>query len=181
MLRLICLACCVLSFASPAAATILVQDGDFYDVLDVKQDDVLITGGTVNKLKLGGISSAVIERGVIGENNDDEAIEIGTGNPITIRGGTIRRKSHFPSIPGIIYSSGGILPLTFEGTTFRIIELFSDDTSSWQIQGWLADDSFLNVYVVHLDPASTADFFSTSRPAKFLLFRETRTAMTPLM
>lgn len=159
MYRLLSMFAVALLLASPASATILVQEGDSYDVLEVtSQEDFLMTGGSVNRLVLDGGFPAVIEGGLIGANNDDVAIEVGD-SPLTIRGGMIRTTGLSPYSPATIFDKFHEGVDLFEGTQFRAshTELGGDEGGFWIIQGWLADGNFLNVYLYHDGPVQLYD------------------------
>ncbi len=144
------LALCLCLASSSAFATVLVQHGDSYDVLEVFDDELLMTGGSVNQLVLGGLTEGAIEGGVIGENNESEAAIVMTADDhLTIRGGTIRRASTFPNRSGLIHSQEGAPVLTLEGTYFRMYDVGFNEANHWRIEGWLADGNFLNVTFIH--------------------------------
>jgi len=56
MFRLLCVACCVSCFASPAGAIVIVQEGDEYDELVVSDPEFLMAGGSVNRLMRSPVS-----------------------------------------------------------------------------------------------------------------------------
>ncbi len=144
--RILTLLSCLVT--SPAAA-VVVQDGDVYDRLEIN-DDLLMTGGSVNELVLNGGTTAVIEGGVLGEHREGgQAIYMTGDDHLTIRGGTIRRDDPFPSSDGFIRSQQGQPILTLEGTYFRMFDRGRSEENDWLIQGWLADGSFLNITFVH--------------------------------
>jgi hypothetical protein len=152
--RLLCLAICGWLLATPAAAIVIVQDGDVYDELEVIDPEFLMTGGSINHLILGGITNAVIEGGVIGAENDDEAVRMLGSDHLTIRGGSVRRlKSH---LSGIVASEFGNPVLTFEGFYFRLRDSGRAEGNQWLIQGWLTDGSFVHVTYFHELRASAA-------------------------
>ncbi len=150
MLRVLCFSLFAFSLASPAFATVLVQEGDSYDRLEVGDDELLMTGGSVNQLVLLGLTDAVIEGGVLGANSNLEgAILMTVDDHLTIRGGTIRTSHSFPDRPGWIRSQQGQPVLTLKGTYFRMASAGLTENNVWGIQGWLADGSFLNVLFQH--------------------------------
>jgi hypothetical protein len=153
-IRLMCFALCGWLLATPAAAIVIVQDGDVYDELFVTDPDFLMTGGSVNELRLGSQTTAVIEGGVLGEHNSIAAIVTSNGNPITIRGGALRSSFAFPRFPGYISSAGGIPVLMVEGSYFRMKDHGLGENNLWEIQGWLSDGSFANFGFAHEGAAS---------------------------
>jgi hypothetical protein len=152
--RLLCLAFCGWLLASPAAAIVIVQEGDVYDELEVIDPEFLMTGGSVNQLVLGGITNAIIEGGVIGAENDEEAIVMLGSDHITIRGGRVLRGQ--TGFAGIIISEQGNPVLTFEGPYFRMRDSGRPEENQWYIEGWLADGSFTSISYGHALQAGAA-------------------------
>lgn len=134
---------CVAAIATlPASALraddIVVNDGDYYARLTVEQDGLVINGGQVDVANLRGQGTYELNGGRVG------IARIATGEEMTVRGGRINaitRTSDFGDLPRV--------PVTIEGGYFRVHDQGLRQFNAFNVEGWLADGSFLSTVVIN--------------------------------
>lgn len=141
--RLLAVALCLA--ASPAFATVLVQEGDSYEELLVLDDALLMTGGQVDHLILWGGPDYQVEGGTIG------GIELETGD-LFVRGGVIGGIGRSERRSG-----GTFTEITFEGRYFRLHDSGKREHNSYIVEGWLADGSFMSIALSNAGEIRTDD------------------------
>lgn len=122
----------VLIAGSVRAEQILVQDGDYYPTLAVSPNDVLMTGGRVDRLVTMG-NLVEVEGGSMGGG------EIYAGT-LELRGG---------QVSGVYQSWYNTATLRFTGPYFRVWDQGASSSNHWKIEGFLADGEFVSLDFFH--------------------------------